>query len=128
MSGPLHIGLIPTIGPYLLPHIIPDAASDLPELEMYLHEAQTHQLLAQLDSGKSTAPYLALFIESEAFIDGCPLFDEPMMLAIYDEVIRGRTAIRVPMSDLDGENMLMLEDGHCLRDQAMGSALKRVGG
>ncbi len=52
MSGPLHIGLIPTIGPYLLPHIIPMLHQTFPKLEMYLHEAQTHQLLAQLDSGK----------------------------------------------------------------------------
>ncbi len=56
MSGPLHIGLIPTIGPYLLPHIIPMLHQTFPKLEMYLHEAQTHQLLAQLDSGSSTAP------------------------------------------------------------------------
>lgn len=47
MSGPLHIGLIPTIGPYLLPHIIPMLHQTFPKLEMYLHEAQTHQLLAQ---------------------------------------------------------------------------------
>lgn len=52
MSGPLHIGLIPTVGPYLLPHIIPMLHQTFPKLEMYLHEAQTHQLLAQLDSGK----------------------------------------------------------------------------
>lgn len=57
MSGPLHIGLIPTVGPYLLPHIIPMLHQTFPKLEMYLHEAQTHQLLAQLDSGSSTAPF-----------------------------------------------------------------------
>ncbi|MGL5043686.1 MAG: LysR family transcriptional regulator, partial [Plesiomonas sp.] len=49
MSGPLHIGVIPTTGPYLLPHIIPLLRQRFPQLEMYLHEAQTHQLLAQLD-------------------------------------------------------------------------------
>ncbi len=48
MSGPLHIGLIPTVGPYLLPHIIPMLHQTFPKLEMYRHEAQTHQLLAQL--------------------------------------------------------------------------------
>ncbi len=56
MSGPLHIGLIPTIGPYLLPHIIPMLHQTFPKLEMYLHEAQTHQLLAQLTAVSSTAP------------------------------------------------------------------------
>ncbi len=60
MSGPLHIGLIPTVGPYLLPHIIPMLHQTFPKLEMYLHEAQTHQLLAQLDSGKLDCVILAL--------------------------------------------------------------------
>ena len=118
MSGPLHIGLIPTIGPYLLPQIIPMLHQTFPKLEMYLHEAQTHQLLAQLDSGKLDCAILALVKESEAFIE-VPLFDEPMMLAIYEDHPWANRD-RVPMSDLAGEKLLMLEDGHCLRDQAMG--------
>lgn len=118
VSGPLHIGLIPTIGPYLLPHIIPMLHQTFPKLEMYLHEAQTHQLLAQLDSGKLDCAILALVKESEAFIE-VPLFDEPMMLAIYEDHPWANRD-RVPMSDLAGEKLLMLEDGHCLRDQAMG--------
>lgn len=118
MSGPLHIGLIPTIGPYLLPLIIPMLHQTFPKLEMYLHEAQTHQLLAQLDSGKLDCAILALVKESEAFIE-VPLFDEPMMLAIYEDHPWANRD-RVPMSDLAGEKLLMLEDGHCLRDQAMG--------
>jgi len=118
MSGPLHIGLIPTTGPYLLPQIIPMLHRTFPKLEMYLHEAQTQQLLAQLDSGKLDCAILALVKESEAFIE-VPLFDEPMKLAVYqDHPWRDRD--RVPMSDLAGEKLLMLEDGHCLRDQAMG--------
>jgi len=60
MSGPLHIGLIPTVGPYLLPQIIPLLHQTFPKLEMYLHEAQTHQLLTQLDSGKLDCAILAL--------------------------------------------------------------------
>jgi LysR family hydrogen peroxide-inducible transcriptional activator len=118
MSGPLHIGLIPTVGPYLLPHIIPMLHAAYPKLEMYLHEAQTSQLLMQLDSGKLDCAILALVKESEAFIE-IPLFDEPMQLAIYaNHPWADRD--RVPMSDLAGEKLLMLEDGHCLRDQALG--------
>ena len=118
MSGPLHIGLIPTVGPYLLPHIIPMLHQSFPKLEMYLHEAQTQQLLNQLDSGKLDCAILALVKESEAFIE-VPLFDEPMKLAVWqDHPWKDRD--RVPMSDLAGEKLLMLEDGHCLRDQAMG--------
>lgn len=124
MSGPLHIGLIPTIGPYLLPLIVPMLHQTFPKLEMYLHEAQTHQLLAQLDSGKLDCAILALVKESEAFIE-VPLFDEPMMLAIYEDHPWANREC-VPMSDLAGEKLLMLEDGHCLRDQAMGFVLKRA--
>ncbi|TGB79011.1 DNA-binding transcriptional regulator OxyR [Escherichia sp. E4694] len=118
MSGPLHIGLIPTVGPYLLPHIIPMLHQTFPKLEMYLHEAQTHQLLAQLDSGKLDCVILALVKESEAFIE-VPLFDEPMLLAVYEDHPWSNREC-VPMADLAGEKLLMLEDGHCLRDQAMG--------
>lgn len=118
MSGPLHIGLIPTVGPYLLPHIIPMLHKSFPKLEMYLHEAQTQQLLAQLDSGKLDCAIMALVKDSESFIE-VPLFDEPMKLAVYsDHPWRDRELI--PMADLSGEKLLMLEDGHCLRDQAMG--------
>ncbi|MGK2888325.1 MAG: DNA-binding transcriptional regulator OxyR [Candidatus Malihini olakiniferum] len=118
MSGPLHIGLIPTVGPYLLPQIIPMLHRTFPELEIYLHEAQTHQLLAHLDSSKLYCAILAMVKESEVFIE-VPLFDEPIKLAIYQDhpwVNRERVA----MSDLVGEKLLMLEYGHCLRDQALG--------
>ncbi|WP_338883741.1 MULTISPECIES: DNA-binding transcriptional regulator OxyR [Xenorhabdus] len=118
MSGPLHIGLIPTIGPYLLPLIIPELHKLFPKLEMYLHEAQTLNLLAQLDSGKLDCAILALVKETEAFIE-VPLFEEPMKLAVYEEhKWAGRDKIK--MAELSGEKLLMLEDGHCLRDQAMG--------
>ncbi|PIJ49922.1 DNA-binding transcriptional regulator OxyR [Erwinia sp. OLTSP20] len=118
MSGPLHIGLIPTVGPYLLPQIIPTLHHTFPKLEMYLHEAQTQQLLAQLDSGKLDCAILALVKESQAFIE-IPLFDEPMKLAIYENH-PWHDRERIAMSELAGEKLLMLEDGHCLRDQAMG--------
>ena len=107
MSGPLHIGLIPTVGPYLLPHIIPMLHQTFPKLEMYLHEAQTHQLLAQLDSGKLDCVILALVKESEAFIE-VPLFDEPMLLAIYEDHPWANREC-VPMADLAGEKLLMLK-------------------
>ncbi|PHM39519.1 transcriptional regulator OxyR [Xenorhabdus mauleonii] len=118
MSGPLHIGLIPTIGPYLLPLIIPELHKLFPKLEMYLHEAQTQYLLAQLDSGKLDCAILAQVKETEAFIE-VPLFDEPMRLAIYEEH-KWAERTQIKMEELSGEKLLMLEDGHCLRDQAMG--------
>lgn len=118
MSGPLHIGLIPTVGPYLLPHIIPVLHKLFPKLEMYLYEARTHSLLAQLESGKLDCVVLALVKEAEVFIE-IPLFDEPLKLAVYaSHPWAGRSC--VAMDELAGEKLLMLEDGHCLREQAMG--------
>ncbi|RAW91473.1 DNA-binding transcriptional regulator OxyR [Photorhabdus laumondii] len=118
MSGPLHIGLIPTVGPYLLPHIIPRLHSLFPKLEMYLYEAQTQSLLAQLDSGKLDCAILAMVKETRDFIE-VPLFEEPMKLAIYDDHPWAERK-KIAMDELAGEKLLMLEDGHCLRDQAMG--------
>ncbi|MDF7679382.1 DNA-binding transcriptional regulator OxyR [Enterobacteriaceae bacterium ESL0689] len=118
MSGPLHIGLIPTVSPYLLPHIIPMLHRTFPKLEMYLHEAQTHQLLAQLDSGKLDCAILAQVKECEDFIE-VPLYDEAMILAVYDNHPWARRD-HIQMSDLNGEKLLMLADGHCLRDQTLG--------
>ena len=89
MSGPLHIGLIPTVGPYLLPHIIPMLHQTFPKLEMYLHEAQTHQLLAQLNSGKLDCVILALVKESEALKCRC-LMSQCCWLSM--KITRGRTA------------------------------------
>lgn len=118
MAGPLHIGLIPTVAPYLLPHIIPMIHDTYPKLELYLHEAQTHQLLAQLENGKLDCAILAQVKETEAFIE-LPLYDEDMLLAVYkDHHLANKD--KVAMKELTGEKLLMLEDGHCLRDQAMG--------
>lgn len=122
MIGPLHIGLIPTIAPYLLPYIIPMLHSSFTELEMFLHEAQTQQLLLQLEQGKLDCAILAAVKETEAFIE-VPLFNEPMWLAVSS---RHHLANRqeVLLSELQGEKLLMLEDGHCLREHAMDYCFK----
>ncbi|KXF82781.1 DNA-binding transcriptional regulator OxyR [Enterovibrio coralii] len=118
MSGPLHVGFIPTVGPYLLPHIVPAIKDAFPELELFLHEAQTHQLVQQLEEGKLDCMILATVKETEHFIE-IPLYYEPMILAV-PENHRWSKESEVPMDALQGENLLMLADGHCLRDQAMG--------
>lgn len=118
MSGELHIGLIPTVGPYLLPHIIPVLKQHFPELHIYLYEAQTHTLLKQLADGELDCLILAQLDSMDNF-GSLPLYDEPMMLALPTEhAWAGRE--QIALSELQGEKLLMLEDGHCLRDQAMG--------
>ncbi|WP_299016875.1 DNA-binding transcriptional regulator OxyR [uncultured Photobacterium sp.] len=118
MAGPLHIGFIPTVGPYLLPHIIPVLKHTFPQLELFLHETQTYQLVQQLESGKLDCIILAAVKETEQFKE-IPLYSEPMVLAVPDEhPWAGRQTL--DMAKLNGETLLMLGDGHCLRDQAMG--------
>ena len=69
MTGPLHIGLIPTVGPYLLPYIVPTLKETFPDLEVFLYEAQTHQLLEQLETGRLDCAIVARVPETEAFIE-----------------------------------------------------------
>jgi LysR family hydrogen peroxide-inducible transcriptional activator len=118
MAGPLHIGFIPTVGPYLLPLIIPALRHLFPQLELFLHEAQTQQLVQKLEEGQLDCIILAAVKESEPFIE-LPLFDEPMVLAV-PETHRWAERMTISLGDLNGETLLMLGDGHCLRDQAMG--------
>ncbi|MCU9998356.1 DNA-binding transcriptional regulator OxyR [[Pasteurella] aerogenes] len=118
MTGPLHIGVIPTIGPYLLPYIVPVLKQSFPDLELFLYEAQTHQLLEQLETGRLDCAILASVAETEPFIE-VPIFNEKMLLAISDNhPWANETAIK--MEKLKGCEMLMLDDGHCLRGQALG--------
>lgn len=118
MQGALHIGLIPTVAPYLLPIIIPAVKEHFPELDLYLHENQTHVLLKQLESGELDCLILALLPEMSA-LQQYPLYQEPLELALSEaHPWAGKSTIA--LEKLRGQQVLMLEDGHCLRDQAMG--------
>lgn len=118
ISGPFHLGLIPTVGPYLLPYIVPIIKKTFPDLEIFLYEAQTHQLVNQLAEGKLDCVILASVKETE-HLKEIPLYKEPMLLAVPQSHPWAKRK-EISMSDLDGETLLMLADGHCLSDQAMG--------
>ncbi len=118
MSGPLHIGFIPTVGPYLLPKIIPQLKVQFPDLALYLHEAQTHQLVRQLEEGQLDCLVLASVAETAPFKE-IELYNEPMSIAVpCDHEWAKRDDI--DMLELNGKTVLALGDGHCLRDQALG--------
>lgn len=118
MSGPLHIGFIPTVGPYLLPLIVQPLKQAFPDLELFLYEAQTHQLVRQLEEGKLDCIILASVAETEPFIE-LEIFDEPLCLAVAKNH-KWAGLEELDMQQLDGETVLSLGDGHCLRDQALG--------
>lgn len=117
MTGPLHIGLIPTIGPYLLPCIMPTLKQAFPDLEVFLYEAQTHQLLELLNTGRLDCAIVAQVSETESFIE-VPIFEEKMLLAVSEENPLSKEKT-LPMKRLKGQEMLMLDDGHCLRSQTL---------
>lgn len=117
MQGTLHIGLIPTVAPYLLPLIIPVIKEYFPDLELYLHEDQTHVLLKQLSSGELDCLMLALLPGMETF-QQYVLYEEPLELALSEKHQWADKKV-VDLNKLQGERVLMLENGHCLRDQAM---------
>lgn len=117
LRGPLYIGLIPTLGPYLLPLIIPDIRKRLPGLELYLHEIQTAELLKRLSSGDLDVGILALPVDIEQ-MQIRPLFQENFWLAVpIHHPLAGQKTIQI--QQLAQETILLLDDGHCLREQAL---------
>lgn len=116
-AGTLRLGIFPTLGPYLLPHVIPELHRRFPRLELLLVEEKTHEVIAQLLDGRLDAGLLAMPIENER-LRGEYLFTEPFLLAAPERhPLAGRTVLS--LDELEGESLLLLEDGHCLRDQAL---------
>lgn len=118
MSGPMHIGFIPTLGPYLLPRIIPQLKERYPELELFLHEAQTQQLVNQLEAGKLDCLILASVAETAPFKE-IDIYHEPLSIAVPLSHEWAKQE-QLDMLELNGKTVLALGDGHCLRDQALG--------
>ncbi len=117
LAGTLRVALIPTLGPYLLPLVAPRIRKALPKLQLLLYEYQTGLLLERLRAGELDLGILALGVDT-AGLATRPLFDEPFMVAVPGgHRLARKSAVRA--EDLAGETLLLLEDGHCLRDQAL---------
>jgi LysR family hydrogen peroxide-inducible transcriptional activator len=117
LSGGLRLGVIPTIAPYYLPSLLPRLRTSHPNLKLYLVERQTADLLAALDEGAIDAAIMAL-PSGEAGLAERALYREPFLLAVPDNHRLARQS-SVAVDDLAGESVLLLEDGHCFRDQAL---------
>lgn len=116
-AGTIRIGVFPTLGPYLLPHVVPRIHTRYPELELLLSEEKTEDLLILLRAGRIDAALLALPVDDPA-LGVIELFREPFVLALPEEhALARREALAV--ADLSGHTVLLLEDGHCLREQAL---------
>ena len=117
LGGPLRLGVIPTIGPFLLPRLMPALREQFPQLQLQLREELTFRLTEWLEEARIDAALLALPcacggaatvpIGRDAFVAALPR-DHPLT-----------SLTRVPVAALARERLLLLEDGHCLRDQAL---------
>jgi LysR family hydrogen peroxide-inducible transcriptional activator len=117
LAGPLKLALIPTVGPYLLPHIAGRLRRELPRLKLMLYEYQTEPLLEKLRGGEIDVGVIALPVMLDG-LESAELYEEPFTLAVpASHALADHDRIKV--DDLRGETLLLLEDGHCLRDQAL---------
>ncbi len=115
LAGPLRIGVIPTVAPYLLPEVMTTLATRFPALDVQPREAVTQSLLTDLDNGTLDAAIVALPV-SEANLREFALFDEDFVL------VRNRSEEHTPVPNaksLGEMKLLLLEEGHCFRDQAL---------
>jgi LysR family hydrogen peroxide-inducible transcriptional activator len=117
LTGRLQLGVIPSIAPYVLPKILPVLQRRYPELGVELRETQTHMLLDELHRGALDVIMLALPAD-DAEIESIRLFDDPFLLAVPSTDNRPES-MRVSERDIDTRRLILLEEGHCLRDQAL---------
>jgi LysR family hydrogen peroxide-inducible transcriptional activator len=116
-SGTVRLGIFPTLGPYLLPHVVPMLRDRFPRLELLLVEEKTETLLHRLREGRLDAAVLALPIHDDNLHTEF-LFEEPFVLAVpQSHPLAKRSHLK--LNDLSEQDLLLLEDGHCLRDQAL---------
>lgn len=118
LEGPLRLGVISTICPYLAPHLLPAFAKGLPKAPLVLVEDTTATLLRDLNDGRLDAAIVATAPGIER-IDELPLYDEPFALIVAAGEAKKRRATPVAAREIDAGRLLLLADCHCLRDQAL---------
>jgi LysR family transcriptional regulator, hydrogen peroxide-inducible genes activator len=117
LAGSLRLGVIPSIAPYMLPPLLPLLREGYPALELYVRETQTLPLTHELIEGKLDVLLLALPIVHHE-IETLPLFDDRFLLAL-PAARRLSARMRATKDLVEHERLLLLEEGHCLRDQAL---------
>ena len=117
LTGTLTLGIIPTMAPYLSPKVAQLIHQSFPQIKLHLYEGQTHVITKKLEQGELDVILLALPIAGEHLVQE-PLFNEEFLLAVYPgHKLAGKK--RLKPSILKNEKILLLEDGHCLRDQSL---------
>lgn len=117
LTGDLHLGVIPTIAPFMLPGALPKLRQQFPELKLYLHEEQSQRIYERLMDGELDLLLLALPYDMRG-VEVIPLFKDRFMLAYRKGTARVDPE-NYRFNRLDADSILLLEDGHCLRDHAL---------
>ena len=115
LSGPLRLGIIPTLAPYILPRVLPKLQAAHPQLRLEVRETQTKTLREELACGELDCVMLALPADG-ADVETLELFADSFLLAVpAKDKLQGRVGVE----DVDQRRLILLEEGHCLRDQAL---------
>jgi LysR family transcriptional regulator, hydrogen peroxide-inducible genes activator len=117
LSGDMRLGVIPTIAPFFLPKVLPRLRTDYPSLKLYLREEMSHVACDALARGQLDCVLLALPY-SCGDVEAMPLFDDPFYCAFHEDDLPGPPTSILP-DTVDNERLLLLEDGHCFKDQAL---------
>ncbi len=117
LAGPLALGAIETLGPYLFPHLLRPLRDRYRDLELYLHEGRTAPLLDLLEEGELDLVLLSLPVDRSGLTAATLFFEPFLFIHAPDEPLARRRPLEI--ADLASERFLLLEEGHCLRGQAL---------
>ena len=125
LSGPLGLGVIPSVAPYILPQLLPSIRDSFPDLDLHIRESQTQTLVTELLDGQLDVLLLALPVEHPD-IETIRLFDDHFLLAMAASH-RMSNRVKATPDLLEEDRLLLLEEGHCMRDQALAfCSLRRI--
>jgi LysR family hydrogen peroxide-inducible transcriptional activator len=124
LSGPLHLGVIPTIAPFLLPMVLPTLRAQYPQLQLYLREDLTERLLERLRAAELDMALIALPFDTGELTVRKLFRDEFWFVARADDPLA--SAREVAVRDLRAGHIVLLEEGHCLRDHAIAACGSRA--
>lgn len=117
MSGKFKLGMIPTIAPYLLPKVLPEIKTQFPDLLLVIEEEQSHTLVSRVKKGEIDSAILALPYDCEGLLS-FTFWSEDFYLVTHANEALAKHAF-VKSADLNSYDLLLLEDGHCLKDHAL---------